>query len=202
MIEKIKNTTIKQQPFFLRGDRLYISTKFAKEITPFNNKQNNKTEWRDFVYKKNVEFFKDTKEEWVSSTGGVYNSYVANQANTNITVRYKGSYGMNLYIKRGNEKNNEFGKFKYYIGGYSGDFEMHGKNMIRNTRECNLNLIIKYYPIVSHIKDFYKKLKNKPFFDIIKEEILNNTQLADYTPDELSDDQDVGHLKMTNNYNI
>lgn len=190
-----------QQPFFLSVDRLFISTKTAKYITPFDsNSDNGKIKYSDFIYNKNVQFFKNTKKEWTSSAGGKYNSYISNQAYTNIKVRYKKIYGMNIYIKRGNHRINKSGEFRYYIGGSSGDFEMHGKNMIRKTRECNLNLMIKLYPIVGHIKNFYKKLHITPFFDIIIGEILNNKELAEFLPKEL--EFEYGYLKDAIKYNL
>jgi len=172
-----------QQPFFLRFDRLFISFKLAKEITPFNSiEDKGKNKYREYTYQKNIDFFEGTKKEWISSIGGKYNSYVASQANTNTVVRYNGNHAMNIIIKRGTHKDNEHGRFEYYISGHSGDYEMHGKNMIIATRECNLNFMIKLYPIVEHIKNFYKIFKNgdKVFLDIIKDALDKDIILAQY----------------------
>jgi len=54
--------------------------------------------------------------------------------------------------------------------------------MKRATRECNLKFIITLYPIVSHIKNFYKIFKSgdKAFLDIIKEALDKDIMLAQY----------------------
>jgi len=194
---------IKQQPFFLRFDRLYISTELAKDITPFDSNSDKCTiKYNIRTYQKNIYFFKGIKQKWTGSSGHIYESYKSRQANTNISVRYRGSYGMSIIINRGNKQINEHGEFQYYIGGNSGDYEMHGKNMIRATRDCNLNLMIKLYPIIPHIKKFYKKLQSDTFLSIIKNEIINNHNLAEYAPMELEGDQDIGYLVSAIKYNL
>ena len=204
-LKYFENNTI-QQPFFLRGDRLYISTEKAKEITPFDkNSDKTKRKWSDYTYNQNIEFFKNTRKEWIGSNDNKFFPYISSQANTNFSVRYNGSYGMSIIIKRGNEQNNNFGKFEYTIGGNSGDFSMHGKNMIRATRECNLNLMIKVYPIIKYLKNFYKELKEgkKSFLEIIKDAIINDLSLIKYgVPRELESDNELGIYVSMNKYNL
>ena len=74
--------------------------------------------------------------------------------------------------------------------------------MIRATRECNLNFMIKLYPIVKYIKNFYKKLKNKEaFFDIIKNEVIKNPSISKYgIPEELQ--EELGHYELAQKYNL
>jgi len=202
--KNLKNDKIKQQPFFLRGkNRLYISTELVKKISPSKSKLSNnginRDIWVEYIFQSNIDFLNNTKD-FKRPSG--YHPYKSNKFNPFISVRYGGCYGMTTYVKRGSMNNNEHGNFYYYIGGISGDHEMHGKNMIRATRECNLNFMIKLYPIVAHIKDFYKKLQINPFFEIIKEEIIKNNNLAQYSPIELEDDQDIGYLISVNKYNL
>jgi len=111
-------------------------------------------------------------------------------------------YAMTVSIHRGNTINNEFGHFEYDIGGSSGDYNMHGKDMIRATRECNLHLMEKLYPIVKNIKNFYKRMKNKEgFFNIIRSEIIKNPNITkDGVPDELEDE--FGHMYIAHKYNL
>lgn len=200
-IKKFENK-IKQQPFYLKGsDRLYISDELAKKITPTISDKKG-TDFNDFIYQKNVDFLKNTKYDYKSSSGHIHNIFVSKNVSTGIKVRFNRIYSMSIFIKRGTNHNNEFGKFQYYIGGISGDSEMHGKNMVRATRECNLNFIIKLYPIVKYINNFYKKLKNEPFFDIIKNEIIKNNQLVRYMPLELENDNDISPIISLFKYNL
>ena len=145
-------------------------------------------------------FFNDTKNEALPSD---YRGYKVNRLSTKYQVRWGQGYAMNIILLRGNIRNNEFGHFHYYIGGNSGDSDMHGENMIRGTRECNLNLMIKLYPIVKHIKNFYKRLRLEGFLDIIKDAIIKDNSLISYgAPDELINDDEVGHLISANKYNL
>jgi len=175
---------IKQQPFYLSGDILYISDDMAKLMTPTYAKLNklykNKGV-RDYINQEQIDFYNNEKDD-----KGYYKS---RNINTNITVRYERMYAMTILIKRlGGVLENKYGEFQYFIGGTSGDHDMHGKNMVRDTKECNYNLMIKYYPIIEHIKNFYKRLKSKDegFFDIIKDSLDKDIMLAQYgVPKEL-----------------
>lgn len=199
MVTKFKlfeNKEIIQQPFYLRGDRLYISDELAHRIVPTleelkkNSKNPNYVKW---AYQNQLDFFNNTKDEkgWSIST----------RINTQIHVRYNDMYRMNIVIFRGVKYNNEYGHFQYYIGGSSGDHDMHGKNMVRATRECNLHFMEQLYPIVKNIKEFYKKVQNNKFFDIIREELIKNPNIAkDGVPPELEDE--FGHLYYANKYNL
>jgi len=181
-LKYFENTEIKQQPFFLNGDRLFISDDFAKSITPTisvlkkrYSKHGNFNSFAEDENQKNKDFYLNTKDEKGYT--------ISRDIKTYLTVRYtEEHYQMTILIYRGSIKNNEFGIFQYYIGGYSGDYSMHGKDMIRATRDCNLNFMSKFYPIVKHIKNFYKllRLKDKSFFDIIKEAINKDITLAQY----------------------
>jgi len=203
-LKYFENIEIKQQPFFLNGDRLFISNEFAKLITPTLSKL--KKIYKnpgpaEYENQKNIDFYLDTKNE---------NGYtISRQIITHLNVRYSNDhYQMDILIFRGSLKNNEFGIFQYYIGGNSGDSNMHGKNMIRATRDCNLNLMIKLYPIVKNIKNFYKILKSKEkgFLDIIKDAIDKDITLAQYgIPNEIKhlfDERTEDAVKMRIKYNI
>jgi hypothetical protein len=142
----------------------------------------------------NIDFFAGTRGE---------KGYLkSNQIGTKMNVGYGSMYKMNLSIHRGNERDNEFGHFEFYIGGNSGSHDMGGKNMIRATRECNLHLMEKLYPIVKNIKNFYKRMKNKEgFFNIIINEIIKNPDVAkDGVPEEL--EEEFGHIAMAIKYNL
>ena len=126
-----------------------------------------------------------------------------NSLYTKYNVGWGQRYGMNIFISRCNVKNNEFGHFQYNIGGNSGDSNMHGKNMIIATKECNLNLMIQLYPIIKYIKNFYKRLRLEGFCDIIKDSIIKKNSLIKYgVPQELTDDEDIGHIISENKYNL
>ena len=145
-----ENITITQQPFYLRkSDYLYISDDLAKSITPTVDDMIKKG-WRyEFTDQRNKDFLNNIK---VTNDRG-FTHYKSNQITTLYQVKYGGnSYSMSITIRRGNSFNNEFGKFQYLIGGISGDYEMHGKNMVRATRECNLirNAILKDPSIVKY----------------------------------------------------
>lgn len=195
-----------KQPFYLsKGDVLYISDEIGYKITPtlpeLLKKYSNNIKAAYYTDKCQDKFFRNEKTD--------KGFYEVRNINSKISVPFHGIYSMNLIIKRRPEiLTNQFGNFQYYIGGYSGDSEMHGKNMIRATRECNLNLMIKIYPIVEHIKDFYKKFKlgDKGFLDIIKNELDNNINLAKYgIPKEIKhlyDENTEDAMKMSDKYNL
>ena len=148
-IKLFEEINIKQQPFFLsKTDRLYVSDDFAKYIA--KDVPNHLIDRRD-------DFFNDVKRTYTTKSGTL-TTFKVRMTNTNITVTWskngmRNTYAMSIYIYRRGDSylNNESGKFKYYIGGASGDSEMHGKNMIRATRQCNINLIKKFFPIFEHI---------------------------------------------------
>ena len=173
------NNIITQQPFYLSSDTLYISTDLAKEITPKPEKLrniSNNLNYTNHIIQKNIYFFENSRDE-----KGFYKSrYI----NTEHTIKYNGMYAMTIFLYRAYAEpmHTSLGYFQYYIGGSSGDHDMHGKNMVRATIDCNLNLMIKFYPIIKHIKNFYKllKLKDQSFFNIIKIAIDNDITLAQY----------------------
>jgi hypothetical protein len=186
-----------QQPFMLINDTLFISDEIAHKMTPTLeelNKKGYREGWSEYTCKNNKNFYGNIKDE--------NGYYISNHVVTDISVVYNGIFKMDLSIYRGNERDNEFGHFEYYIGGNSGDHYMHGKNMVRATRDCNIHLMEKLYPIVKNIKNFYKRLKNKEgFFDIIRDEILKNPEVAkDGIPPEL--EEEFGHISASYKYNL
>ena len=52
------------------------------------------------------------------------------------------------------------------------------------TRECNMNFMIKFYPVIEHIKNFYKIFEEsgKGFLEIIDEAISKDNKLKQYKP--------------------
>lgn len=196
-----ESNEIKQQPFFLVNDYLYVSNETARQLvrTPDEIRQYHKNNY-DYFIDEIENFFNDTKNEALPSG---YRGYKVNRLSTKYQVGWGHGYAMNIILSRGNIRNNEFGHFQYIIKGSSGDSDMHGPNMKRATRECNLNLMIKLYPIVKHIKNFYKRLNHEGFFDIIKDSIIKDNSLISYgAPDELLNDDEVGHLISANKYNL
>lgn len=195
------NDIIIQQPFYLTDhDYLYLSDDLAKKLAPnFNNKKgvyNNSYINRELS--KQIDFFNNTKND--------KNQTIIRNINLDMSVIWQSMYKMNLSLYNGGyDRDTKFGNFKYYLIGNSGDSDMHGKNMIRGTRDANLNFIIKLYPIVKYIKNFYKilKTKEKGFFEIIKDAILDNHKLIKHgVPDELLDDEDIGYLVYGEKYNL
>lgn len=196
-----QNDIIIQQPFYLTDhDYLYLSDDLSKKLAPnFNNKKgvyNNSYINRELS--KQIDFFNNTKND--------KNQTVIRSINLDMSVIWQSMYKMNLSLYNGGyDRDTKFGNFKYYLIGNSGDSDMHGKNMIRGTRDANLNFIIKLYPIVKYIKNFYKilKTKEKGFFEIIKDAILDNHKLIKHgVPDELLDDEDIGYLVYGEKYNL
>ena len=193
-----------QQPFFLRNDRLYISDEIAHRVTPtikdlmVKYKNRTKKFYKELL-QRYIDFFNQTKNEKVYR--------ISREINTLYSTTYGNTsglgYAMNINILLGNNYSNQSGKFQYYISGRSGDSEMHGKNMIRATKECNLNFMIKLYPILKYIKKFYTKFRlgDKTFLDIIKEEVIKNPSLAQYgIPEELQNE--LGYYELAFKYNI
>jgi len=189
-----------QQPFYLQYDNLYISDEIAKSIVSYGTGTNQN--YINYLHKRIKDFFNRTKSE---------SGFYVNQLPTDIFVRYSGNggyggYRMDINIRRGNTIDNEFGEFQYFIGGSSGDYEMHGKSMVRSTRECNKNFMIKTYSILTHIKNFDKRMKEgEKILDIIKYAILENPYLAKYdleSPKELENDPDIGHYVSASKYNL
>lgn len=163
---------IKQQPFYLSNDRLYVSDDFAKYMA---------RDVPEHLISRRDDFFSGIKTTYKNWT-----NFKEKMTNTNIRVRWsknglKNFYVMSIYIyRRDNYLNNESGKFKYYIGGASGDSQMHGKNMIRSTMQCNINVIKKFFPIFEHISYAHKKLQENTFFDVIKNAVEESPELAKY----------------------
>ena len=148
-----------QQPFYLKRDRLYISDNLAKSLSITTNYKNKYNDiWFQNNLKHNEDFFNGNRYT------GKYTGHKRNFILTNYNVKFQNMYSMNITVRRGNMFNNEHGTFKYYIGGNSGDTEMHGKNKIRITRECNFNFIYKIYPFTLEIKDLKKQLKEHKLF--------------------------------------
>lgn len=177
-LKYFENIEITQQPFYLSpGDFLYLSEDIAKSLRP-SLKEIRKIYnpgWANKELQDHDDFFNDVRKE---------DGYLK-KTNINIirSVTYDRNLKMNLHLSRFSpERNNEFGTFKTKLSGQSGDYSMHGKNMKRATRECNLNFIITLYPIVAYIKNFYKIFKSgdKSFFDIIKEALDKDIMLAQY----------------------
>jgi len=199
MIYKFKE--YKQQPLFLsKSDYLYLSDKLVNEIKPTKERlmkiSLNKNSWVDYIYNKNEDFLNDIRNDKNYRKSTFMYLFMSVEFSPNM-------YNMSLLIgSKINYFSNDSGKFKYYLRGNSGDFEMHGKNMIRATRECNFKFILKLYPIVEHIKNFYKRFKNgELFLEIIESELINNPNLGKFgVPEELYDKY--GHLERLEKYNL
>jgi len=166
-----------QQPFYISGDHLYLSEEVAKLVTPTLKELkdiSNDNIWINRRLQDQSDFFNGIR----TATGYLKVRYI----HLNKSVSYDGMYKMDLSLNKMSPPiNKDVGIFNTYLAGNSGSHEMHGKNMKRATRECNLKFIIKLYPIVSHIKNFYKMLKEKkPFLDIIKEALDKDIMLAQY----------------------
>ena len=204
-LKYFENINIKQQPFYLSNDYLYLSEEISKKVTPTLEElkiyYKNNPIWADRIFQEQDNFYNDVRRE----SGSLKNTDI----NLQKSVSYNNKmYKMNLSLhRRSPSLDNEFGTFKTYLNGNSGDSNMHGKNMKKATRECNLKFIIKLYPIVAHIKDFYKILKSKkPFLDIIKEAIDKDITLSQYgIPNEIKylfDERIENAVKMGIKYNI
>ena len=183
-LKYFENNIINQQPFYLSGDYLFISDDMAKLLTPNYSKLKSIYKNKgvlNYINQEQIDFYNNEKDD--------KGFYKARNINTQIKVRYDNMYAMTIFIKRrGGILENNYGKFQYFIGGNSGDSDMHGKNMIRATRECNYNLMIIYYPIVEYIENFYNILKSreKGFLEIIKDSLSKDIILAKYgVPKEL-----------------
>ena len=183
-LKYFENNIINQQPFYLSGDYLFISDDMAKLLTPNYSKLKSIYKNKgvlNYINQEQIDFYNNEKDD--------KGFYKARNINTQIKVRYDNMYAMTIFIKRrGGILENNYGKFQYFIGGNSGDSDMHGKNMIRATRECNYNLMIIYYPIVEYIENFYNILKyrEKGFLEIIKDSLSKDIILAKYgVPKEL-----------------
>jgi hypothetical protein len=168
---------ITQQPFYISGDHLYLSEEVAKRAIPTLKELKDISKdkiWINRRLQDQDDFFNGIRNA---------NGYLkVRDIHLNKSVSYNDMYSMNLSLyKMSPTINNKFGSFNIYLNGNSGDYFMHEKNMKRATRECNLKFIIKLYPIVAHIKNFYKMLKDKkPFSDIIKEALDKDIMLAQY----------------------
>jgi hypothetical protein len=181
-IKEFKDLSIKE-PFYLsETDKLYISDDMCKSILP-NRDEKTKYEMY-FIFDNNAKFYNDTRDE-----NGI-RKY--SDAYTTKTVKYGGMFIMKIRIGRLGKKYAKnipnFGLADFYITGESGDNRMHAKNRIRTTRECNLNFIALYYPVVKYIKNFYTEFKkgDRGFIQIIRDEIDKDINLARYgIPDEL-----------------
>lgn len=178
-----KLQSVFQEPFFLSssGNILYVSDEFAKKILP----KYKRSKYNQSYITRELENQKDFFNNTVNEKGYLK----ARRISLDMTVRYD-IYSMSLFLSRNlNGKTTKSGTYHSYLSGRSGDSEMHGKNMIRATRECNMNFMIKFYPIIEHIKDFYKIFKTGElgFFEIIRNALDKNIMLAQYgVPKELN----------------
>jgi hypothetical protein len=210
MITKFKifeNNNVQQPVFLSKTDFLYLSDDLTKSILPTDFEMAKRLSHNQNFLKtqlKRKEYFisgKDWEDTYFNSKTKILSF------GTYLSVSWRNNtYRMDLVVRsRGdNILNNNAGSFKFYLTGSSGDYQMHGKNMVRGTRDANMNFMIKMYPIVEYIKNFYKRLKNgELFFDIIKEAIINDKSLVKYgAPLELENDKDVGHYITGNKYNL
>jgi len=185
-LKLFEEVSMKQQPFYLKNDTLYISNDFAEYITQDVSKHLQDRRDDFFGGVKN-NFFGGVKKTYSTTNGNphIWTSYKERMTNTNIRIRwskggFSNAFAMNIYIYRCNTISTESGKFQYYIGGASGSSEMHGKNMIRATRQCNINLIKEFFPIFKHIPYAHKKLQINSFFDVIKNAVSEKPELAKY----------------------
>ena len=195
-IKYFENNNLEQSPFFLsKSDYLYLSYDFAKKIAP--NYENNSNA------KFNINFI-NNQLEYQKIFFDKSSIRRLNKIFLNIGVSYNIGYGMNLELSK-RVVDTKFGSYYCFLSGYSGDHEMHGKNMARATRECNLNFIIKYYPIVKHIKNFYSIFKTGEydFFELIKKSIIKDNKLINHgVPSELEKDKEISMLISMNKYNL
>ena len=162
MITKFKifeSNVIVQQPFFLtKGDILYLSNDMAKKVTPTPNELKN---MKRFPVTDDIRMKKILDEQKSFFTDEKYKTenlkcYKVRRLPIWKSVGWRNNtYRMDIVLSRGVKKDNNAGSFYYYITGYSGDSNMHGENMVRGTRDANLNFMILYYPIVKYIKNFY-----------------------------------------------
>ena len=206
---KYFESVVLQQPFYLSNDHLYLSEDLSKLVTPTLAQlkkiyKHNKFYWANRTAQDQVDFYNDVRKD----TGHLKIRTI----NIQQSVSFGGNsfYCMNLSLNRRESIfNTKFGTFRNYLGGNSGDHNMHDeKNMKRATRECNLNFVIKLYPIVEHIKNFEKifKSKDKGFLDIIKNAIDKDITLAQYgIPNEIKhlfDERIENAVKTMIKYNI
>jgi len=184
-LKYFESIEIMQQPFYLSNDHLYLSDDVSKRVTPTLSelKMIYKANpiWADRTIKDQEDFYNDIRTE--------NGNLKIRNINLHKSVSYNDGYLMNLSLHRRSPLlNNEFGIFKNWLDGNSGDSNMNGPNMKRATKECNLKFIKKLYPIVEHIKNFYNifKSKDKVFLDIIKDAIDKDITLAQYgIPNEI-----------------
>lgn len=178
-----------QQPFYLRFEKLYISDDIAKSLAIVSNENGTYNDvWFFNNIKRTKMFFDGTRYD------SKYKGYKVNYLQTSMSVTFKGVYKMSILVYRGNEQDNEHGFFKYYVGGISGDSEMHGKNMIRATRECNLNFIYNMYPFTKSIKNLKKRIKETTFYDIISNSLKNKELLFSDLPTNIQ--KDIRKMKL------
>ena len=148
MITKFKlyeSSNIIQQPFWVHNNKLYVSDEIADYLLNIKCKDNKKKPYKN-IY----------------------------------PLCFVGRYSNNRYIMdlhlykrinyRQNVLSNRFGEFVYYLGGRGGDFEMHGKSMIRATKTINMQLMSMIFPIVDKIPGFIKDIHSGevPFYDLLE----------------------------------
>ena len=134
-----------------KHDYLFISDDIVKEIIPtYQDIYDSRADWKE---EERVRRSKLDTPNFGDKRISLYYSKQYKQ------VGYGGGYAMNLDLYKFTETRvNKFGSFNYYLRGNSGDHEMHGKNMVRSTRECNMNFMAKIFPIVKNLK--YKDMKS------------------------------------------
>jgi len=185
-----------QEPFFLSGDVLWISDDIVKELIPTYQ------DWYDCF-----DNF-DNEEERVRRSKSNTQNFGDKRITLHCNKEYNhvayddGRFRMNLHFQKiTTTRENKFGTFNYYLSGNSGDSDMHGKNMVRATRECNMEFMIKIFPIVKNFKykqiqSFCDKNSGEGFTKMIKDYIelmekkgkLSNCKGR--LPDSLGDDFD------------
>lgn len=193
-LKLFENQGFIQQPFYLRFDKLLISDDFAFYLKNNVNK--------DFLIEKNKDFFDNTMKtyQYKSSFSNEYKEFTTfkeKSANLDFNINYnkqessylrkwikRGTYSMRIFLNRSKNRieylNTDSGKFRYFISGNSGDFNMHQQGMIIASRNVNYNLMCKYFPIFGYIKNSYKKLKdNQLFFEIIENGLKNGDYYDD-----------------------
>ena len=182
-----------QQPFWLsKGDYLFLSDDIVKEYGPNESKKNQiYREWSarpkkyidKYIYTtlgdKEIRPFPKITVRWDTSPLKI-----------NITTN-KPSFAMDVYFTKWSmeSRTTDAGVFGYFLRGFSGDSEMHGKSMVRGTQWSNYNFMCKLYPIFKYVKNGYNRLKNgEKFLDLISDLLDINPESSIHgVPKELKD---------------
>lgn len=155
-----------KSPFMVTlGNRLYINEEIMKYLvfTPIPNHNIWDQRVCDFKFNDNMrDVIKNSNKNILMFFEELF---IRNTQNTCFILTYNNSYAMSILIRK-NERNG----FRYYIEGNSGDFSMHGKNMIRATKEINLKIIQIFFPEIENNKEYKMWLKGEKKFN----ELVNN----------------------------